>query len=236
MAPVTRTFAQRAGPVVVPQLANGDRLTRAEFERRYAAVPEGIKAELIEGVVYMSPPVRFQSHSEPQATLITWLGHYVARTPGLRFGDNGTVRLDVENEPQPDLFLLLPPHAGGQTIIDADGYVAGPPALVCEVAASSVNIDLHAKKAIYRRNGVQEYLVWRTEDAAIDWFSLEAGEYVPITPGAGGTLCSKTFPGLCLHPASLLSGDLPALFALLDNMTATPEHADFVRRITLPLA
>jgi hypothetical protein len=47
-----------ANPVVpgkngdIPPLENGDRLTRAEFMRRYAAMPE-VKAELIEGVVYV---------------------------------------------------------------------------------------------------------------------------------------------------------------------------------------
>jgi hypothetical protein len=32
-------------------LTSGDRLTRREFERRYEAMPENFKAELIEGVV-----------------------------------------------------------------------------------------------------------------------------------------------------------------------------------------
>jgi Uma2 family endonuclease len=215
----------------VPSLANGDRLTLAEFERRYAAMPDGTKAELIEGVVYMAPPVRLEAHGNPHFTLIAWLGHYVAKTPGLIGCDNGTVRLSHENELQPDVSLILPVHVSGRSTTDASGYVASPPALVCEIAASSVNIDLHNKKEVYRRHGVQEYLVWRTEDAAIDWFSLEAGDFVPIPPKEDGTLCSKTFPGLCLRPSSLLAADLPALFALLDNTTATPEHADFVARL-----
>jgi Uma2 family endonuclease len=231
MASVTTTSAQRARRGEVPQLANGDRLTRAEFERRYAAMPEGIKAELIEGIVYMSPPVRFQPHSEPQALLITWLGYYVAKTPGLRFGDNGTVRLDKDNEPQPDLFLILPPHLGGRAIIDADGYIAGPPAFVCEIAASSVNIDLHSKKETYCRHGVQEYLVWRTEDAAIDWFAMIDGDFRPIATDSDGTIRSRAFPGLWLLPSALLAADLPALFALLDRAATTPEHANFVARL-----
>ena len=41
----------------VPELRAGDRLTRAEFERRYAAMPHVKKAELIEGVVYMPSSV-----------------------------------------------------------------------------------------------------------------------------------------------------------------------------------
>jgi len=47
----------------VPPLEPGDRLSRSEFERRYAAMPQLKKAELIEGVVYMPSPVRFRRHS-----------------------------------------------------------------------------------------------------------------------------------------------------------------------------
>jgi Uma2 family endonuclease len=214
----------------IPPLANGDRLTRVEFERRYAAMPPGVKAELIEGVVYMASPVRHTAHANPHGVLSIWLGYYLAKTPGLLhlFGDNGTVRLDNDNEPQPDLYLMLPPAAGGQAKIDADGYISGPPTLVCEIAASSVSIDLHYKMNAYRRNGVHEYLVWRTEDAAIDWFALSEGQFLPIAPEADGTLRSRHFPGLWLLPSALLAGDLAALFAVVDSAAGTPEHAEFV--------
>lgn len=42
----------RAG-LSIPPLENGDRLIRPEFERRYNAMPDVKKAELIEGIVYM---------------------------------------------------------------------------------------------------------------------------------------------------------------------------------------
>lgn len=48
-------------------LASGDRLTRAEFERRYAALPENRTCELIEGVVYMASPLRYDSHAKPHS-------------------------------------------------------------------------------------------------------------------------------------------------------------------------
>ncbi len=47
---------------LMPILENGDRLTRTEFERRYQVLPEVKKAELVEGVVYMASPVRYQQH------------------------------------------------------------------------------------------------------------------------------------------------------------------------------
>jgi len=99
----------------VPPLEQGDRLTRAEFERRYSAMPQVKKAELVEGIVYMPSPVRINKHSRPHAKLITWAGHYEAATPGVALADNGTARLDLDNEPQPDLFLQIVPEAGGQT-------------------------------------------------------------------------------------------------------------------------
>src|SRR4051812_13988373 len=145
----------------VPPLQNGDRLTRAEFERRYDATPGLKKAELIEGVVYMPPPVSHTDHSAPHFDLITWLGQYRVATPGFSGGDNGSLRLDLDNMPQPDAYLLILPSHGGQARIDEDGYVVGAPELVAEVAASSASYDLDVKLNAYRRNGVREYIVWR---------------------------------------------------------------------------
>ena len=60
----------------VPPLNNGDRLTRAEFERIYEAHPEIKKAELIEGVVYMPSPARYLEHGEPLFGR-NWLAQHV---------------------------------------------------------------------------------------------------------------------------------------------------------------
>src|SRR5437016_4279019 len=152
----------------VPALEPGDHLTRDEFERRYDAMPDLKKAELIEGVVYMPSPVRVEHHASPHFDMITWLGVYKANTPGIRGADNATIRLDMDNEPQPDAFLFVDPALTGQAHISFDGYLVGAPELVGEVAASSVSIDLNAKFHVYRRNGVQEYVVWRVQDQALD--------------------------------------------------------------------
>jgi len=81
----------------IPPLENGDRLTRAEFERRYEAMPKLKKAELIEGEVYMPSPVRQRRHSHPHTRLVTWLGNYETDTPGVEAGANGSIRLDVDS-------------------------------------------------------------------------------------------------------------------------------------------
>ena len=227
-APATGGRAVRARPL---PLENGDRLTRAEFERRYAARPDLKKAELIEGVVYMPSPVRFASHSQPHATIMGWLVAYCAATPGVKTGDNATVRLDLDNEPQPDALLCIAPEAGGAVDLSADDYVQGAPELIVEIAASSAAIDLHDKLRAYRRNGVREYVVWRARDRRIDWFVLEDGEYRPLSAGRDGMLESRVFPGLRLAVDALLRGDTARVLAELQRGLRTPRHATFVERL-----
>ena len=213
-------------------LENGDRLTRREFERRYAARPDIKKAELIEGVVHMPSPVRFASHGEPHSWVLTWLGTYCASTPGVRVADNTTVRLDSNNEPQPDALLRIEPEAGGRSRLSDDDYVEGAPELVVEIASSSAAYDLHDKLRAYLRNGVREYVVWRVYDAALDWFVLQDGNYIPLAPDTtGGVIRSEVFPGLRLAVDALLVGDVARVLAVLQEGIGTAEHAEFVRRL-----
>ncbi|MGB0562360.1 MAG: Uma2 family endonuclease [Spirulinaceae cyanobacterium] len=197
----------------IPRLENGDRLTQVEFERRYHAMPQLKKAELINGIVYMGSPLRINQHGEPHAFILSWLGLYLASHNDLQLGDNCIVRLDPDNEPQPD--VLLRKRSGGTSTISADGYVAGPPELIVEIAASTVSLDMHHKRELYCRTGVQEYLVWRVEDGAIDWFELVKGQYQRLQPNSVGLLCSKVFPGLKLDRTALLMGNLAQVLAVL---------------------
>ena len=217
----------------VPPLEPGDHLTRDEFERRYDAMPGLKKAELIEGVVFLPSPVRVDQHGSPHADLITWLGVYRAATPGVRVADNTTIRLDLDNEPQPDALMLIEPGRGGQARIDADGYIKGGPELVAEVAASSASLDLNAKLRVYRDNGVREYIVWRVLDGSIDWFVLRQGQYAAL-PVVAGTYRSETFPGLWLVPDALTRFELAGVLQVLQQGLASAEHAAFVARLQPP--
>ncbi len=212
MPPATSVLeAERSEPL----LETGDRLTRDDFERRYERMPFVKKAELIEGTVYLPSPVRVKNHSEPHGQLATILGLYAAQTAGIRLLDNATVRLDLDNEPQPDLILIKSPDHGGQTRISDDDYLEGEPELVVEIVGSSRAYDLHQKKGAYRRNGVREYLAWITSENRIIWWELREGEYHEIPPDPAGTLKSRIFPGLWLDTAALLRTDIKAVLATL---------------------
>lgn len=214
-----------------PPLHPGDRLTRAEFERRYQAHPEVKKAELIEGVVYMPSPVQFRKHSRPHARIMTWLGLYWSHTPGTDVGDNATVRLDLENEMQPDALLRLGESAGGRSHITPDDYLEGPPELIVEIAASSAAYDLHDKKRVYARSGVPEYLVVQMYEQRIDWFALREGVYEPLPVGEAGVIRSERFPGLWLNTTAFWNDDPAAMTATLQEGLATAEHEAFVKQL-----
>jgi hypothetical protein len=233
--PTVADSRSEAAPVV-PPLQNGDHLTREEFHRRYEAMGENVRAELIEGIVYigssdaMPSPVSLDHHGTPHLDLGGWIMHYCMKTPGLLRGSDSSVFIDGINEPQPDVLLGIPKTAGGQTQVVQRGgekYVASAPELVAEVAASTRSIDLNAKQSAYQRNGVREYLVLLTEDQPeVRWMALAEGRFVEMD-AEEDLLKSKVFPGLWLDPAALLAGDLSKLIAALDRGCATEDHRAF---------
>jgi Uma2 family endonuclease len=215
---------------VIPALRQGDRLTRDEFERRYEQMPDVKKAELIEGVVYMPSPLSNKRHGAPHADLMAWLGVYRSHTPGVEVSDNSTLRLDWDNEPQPDAMLRILPQCGGQSR-DEDDYVSLAPEWVGEVAATSASYDLHNKKEAYRRNGVREYVVWRVEESAIDWFILHGGRYDRLEQDHRGNYRSEVFAGLWLDAVALLAGDMKQVLAVLQQGVDSEQHTDFVKAL-----
>ena len=211
----------------MPELRAGDRLTRAEFERRYQGMPHVKKAKLVEGVVYMPSPVSAAEHGEPHFDFNGWLYVYRAHTPGVRGGDNATLHLDLDNETQPDGYLRLLPERGGQARL-VEGYVEGAPELIVEIAASSASYDLHDKLNVYRRNGVREYIVWRVWDEVVDWFTLVQGRYEPLPRSESGIYKSQVFPGLWLDAAAVIAGDAAKVLRILEQGLADSAHGEFV--------
>jgi Putative restriction endonuclease len=217
----------------IPLLVHGQQLTRAEFERRYDAMPTLKKAELIEGVVYMPSPVRLE-HGEPHADLIVWLGTYRVSTPGTAAAVETSVRLGDSSMPQPDATMFIRPENGGRVRISADDYVEGGPELVAEVAVSSIPLDTGLKLEMYLRYDVQEYIIWRVPDQEIDWFVRREGQFVQLTPSADGRICSEVFPGLWLDTDALIRGDIAQVLTVLQQGLATADHAAFVSRLNPP--
>ena len=225
-SPATTT-APGAATTAACSLQEGLRLSRAEFKRRSAERPDLKKVELIDGVVRMPSAVRYASHGKPHAVMVGWLVTYATATPGVHVVDNATLRLDGDNDLQPDAALLIDPGSGGQATVSADDYLEGAPELGVEVAASSASRDLHDKLRVYERNGVREYLVWRVPERQLDWFELVRGTYRSRAANVSGVVRSAVFPGLWLNVVALLDDDLAAVLRTLHEGVADPSQAAF---------
>ncbi|MBI2215986.1 MAG: Uma2 family endonuclease [Candidatus Rokubacteria bacterium] len=209
----------------VLELQSGDRMTREEFHRIYERMPASFRAELIGGIVYVTSPLR-RRHGTCHATLAALFVNYAARTPGVEVGDNTTILLGEDAEPQPDLYLRVLPEFGGQSRTSEDDDVVGAPELIAEVAHSSRAIDLHAKKGDYARYGVIEYLVALLPERRLVGFDLRTDR--DCLPDADGIYRSRTFPGLWVHVEALFDNETSRVMDSLDRGLATPSHAGLV--------
>lgn len=204
---------------------NGDRMTRVEFHRLYELMPD-MRAELIEGVVFMSSPVSVKGHRTQTIRVATLVGVYHANSFGTQAADNSTCILDLENEYRPDIFLRIDESVGGQSKLVGE-YIHGAPELIVEVADSSHALDLHKKLDVYRRVGVKEYVVWVVRENRFACFRATEEVLVPVEL-TDGLFVSTFFPGLVMNTTALITGDLAAALATLQAGIASPEHAAFV--------
>jgi Uma2 family endonuclease len=212
-----------------PPLVEGDRLDQPEFHRRYEAMPDGVRAELIGGVVYMPSPVSLQ-HSDSHTAAVAWQLHYAAGSSGVQVLIDATTILGFDSELQPDVQMRIRPECGGQTW-DEGGYIHGAPELVVEVSKATRYVDLGPKLADYERAGVLEYVVRALGPDDVLWFRRGQGGFVRAQADPDGLYRSAAFPGLWLDPAALLAGDTTRLRQAVDLGLATPEHAAFVARL-----
>ncbi len=210
---------------IVPLLAAGEKVSREEFLRRWEALPQLKRAELLEGVVYLPSPMTV-THGSNEGLVTYWSMHYSVHTPGCEAGTNATW-LMLEDAPQPDCYLRIRPDYGGQSGLER-GLGKGAPELVVEVSLSSASYDLGPKLRLYRSAGVLEYITVLLTEGQVIWRRLVAGNYAPIEPDSRGLLRSVVFPGLWLDPEALIEGDAMRVLEVLNQGLESPEHQRFV--------
>ena len=115
--------------IAAPPLREGDCLSSSEFLRRWEAMPELKRAELLAGVVFLVPLVE-HSHSCVHGEMSAWVWLYQESTSGCDSGIKCTWRMGPNDVPQPDVFLRILPDYGGQSYEERN-YAAGAPELIC---------------------------------------------------------------------------------------------------------
>ncbi len=213
-----------------PLLESGYHLSADEFHARYKQMPESVRAELIEGIVYMASPL-YSPHGDGHFLLTNILSIYEAETPGVTGSIATSVRLDGKNEFQPDIHLRIDPQCGGRTKNPDKTLIVGGPEFVVEISNTTLEMDLHEKFEVYLRDGVQEYLVWQLQEEKLDLFAQRAGEFEKVQLDAKGILRSKVLPGLWLNAPAILAVNKKAAIKTMRDGVKSTEHAAFVKRL-----
>jgi Uma2 family endonuclease len=158
------------------------------------------RVELIDGeVVAMTPigPRHCASVDRANRAFVTRAGDSaIVRV-------QGSVRLDLYSEPEPDLVLLRP---------RADFYASAHPGpadilLIVEVADSSLDYDREVKSRVYATSGVQEYwLADLNENVLFCYTSPEGGTYLDVRRHTRGqSLAPHLLPACVVSTEDLLA-------------------------------
>jgi Uma2 family endonuclease len=171
------------------------RLTVADYYRMAEAgvLAPDARVELIEGEVIDMAPI-----GSRHASAVARLAQQFAQLVGQRavVWTQNPLRLDAQNEPQPDLMLLQP---------RADFYAGAHPTaadvlLLIEVADTSARYDREIKLPLYARHGVREVWIVDLHERCVRFFRQPAGGgYADATATATpGRTAVPALPGVAV--------------------------------------
>lgn len=173
--------------------------TRYTFEEFCELIPEGVKADLIEGVIYMASPDNLEHHS-----IYLWLSVIIScyleekEILGRLFGSRIAFRINMENSPEPDIAYIRPKRMH----LLRSGYVEGPPDLAIEIVSLESAIrDYEKKRQQYEAAGVQEYwIIDPLEQTMVCFARGRDGKFKKVKT-KGGKIHSKVIPGFWVRPS-----------------------------------
>jgi Uma2 family endonuclease len=188
---------------------------RVTFEEFCRIVPDGQKADLIDGVIHMASPDNWDA-ANLFGLIFRLMGDYAEMHElGYVLGPRVAFRLGKRGGPEPDVAFLRKDRSH----LARRGYVDGPPDLAIEIVSpDSVARDYAAKRQQYREAGVPEYWIIDEESQSVTLLRLDSrGRYREGRPREG-KFASGVLPGFFLRPEWLWQDPLPKVLDLLKQL------------------
>jgi Uma2 family endonuclease len=190
-----------------------DLVTVSEF---FQLVPDGQKADLLNGVIYMASPDSIRANQLTGFVEFLMRGYnYVKQLRGEIFVNRVAYRLTKYSAPEPDVSYVGPSRLH---LIQATRVHGGPDVAVEIVARESRGRDYVLKKRAYQKAGVAEYWIIDPIKNQAQFFRLQNGVYVLVPLENGHIFRSQALPGFWLDVNWLLADPLPDGYQCLQQI------------------
>jgi Uma2 family endonuclease len=189
-------------------------------EEFFETVPDGVKADLLDGVIYMASP------DSPRSDKIgrfigTTLQGFARRRGGLGevYGSRVAYALARHHAPEPDVSFVSSERAA---IIHPTRGVAAPDIAVEIVSEDSQSRDYLRKRVLYEEAGVREYWIIDPLQNRCTFLRLRDGQFQEVPLQRDRFFHSEVLPGFWLDVAWLVAHPLPDEFECLEQVLAGP--------------
>jgi len=196
-----------------PSRIANDLVTVEDF---YHLVPDGQKADLIDGVIYMASPDSLRANKLTLFLASVFNGFVEARgTGGDVVSSRYACRLSEFNAPEPDVAYIRPERAG---LVEEGGMRGGPDIAVEVVSRESRHRDYDDKRRLYEEAGVPEYWIIDPIQQRVEFLVLEEGRYQLARLEENRIFRSRALPGFFIDVDWLLADPLPAATRCLETI------------------
>ena len=179
----------------------------------YRLVPDGQKADLIDGVIYRASPDTEDADDLFGFVLFLLRGYnWVKKLGGRVFGSRFSFRLTKQRAPEPDVAYVRRERVH---LIRRREMKGGPDLAVEIVSRDSRTRDYRDKKELYQQAGVAEYWILDPLKQRVQFFRLRHGRYELVPLEDGPIFRSEVLPGFWLDVNWLFAEPLPDGYACL---------------------
>lgn len=198
------------------RVSDSDLVTVEEF---YCLVPDGQKADLIDGVIYMASPDTRRSDRLGGLLKFLLQGYTAVTRLGEVYGSRFSFELSPFRAPEPDVAFV---RTARLDLVDERRMVGGPDIAVEVVSRDSRQRDYGEKKQLYAEAGVSEYWIIDLLQQRCEFHRLHAGRYALVPLEHNRIFHSAVLEGFWLDVEWLLVEPLPNAYEKLQEILAGP--------------
>ena len=191
-----------------------------DVEEFFREIPDGVKADLIDGVIYVASPDSIDD-DRLGYFIRNLIAFYAKRTlrGGSTHGSRVAFVVGPRRAPEPDISYVSPERLA---ILTRTRGTAGPDIAVEIVSHDSVDRDYRLKKQLYEDAGVLEYWIIDPLDHRTTFYRLRQGRFEEVPLRNGRIFCSEALPGFWIRTAWFFQNPLPDDLECLEQILAAP--------------